>query len=209
MRFVYLPVASSQKLICGDTNFRAIKLHGRPWTRERVSGISDLLADYLSDAQLGELNRAYNDEGVNEIQTVRKVTYHDAVSYEVIGQAEDQSNRYDILGTSNSVKVKVQVGDIIEVRASFEVDGRGFVEVVAVMRHCNTVFLVGSWVVRMADNHHLLGLPQYRRTPLFGEYRSSFFSLCLVDHPTFVTGTHFVDIGQSILVRNDWVFNVV
>ena len=127
--------APSQKLVCGDSDFRTIKLHGRPWKQERMLEISDLLADHLSDAQLGELNRAYNDEGVNEIQTVRKVTYHDAVSYEVFGQVEDQSSGYGVLEKNESVKIRIQVGEIIEVQASFEVDGRGFVEVVAVMRH--------------------------------------------------------------------------
>ena len=73
---------------------------------------------HLSTTQLGELNRAYNDEGVQELQTERKITYHDAVSYEVLGQADE----FDGRGAEDDsvVKVKVQVGEVIEFRVSEE-----------------------------------------------------------------------------------------
>jgi hypothetical protein len=72
---------------------------------------------HLSTTQLGELNRAYNDEGVQELQTER-ITYHDAVSYEVLGQADE----FDGRGAEDDsvVKVKVQVGEVIEFRVSEE-----------------------------------------------------------------------------------------
>jgi len=161
-----------------------------------MSSAQALPAGFLSNSQLGELNRAYSDEGVQELQTDRKVTYYDAVSYEVLGHVDDKLGRHDAHTSKDDgvVRVKVRVGDMIEFRADFEADGRGFAEVVAVMQHQDRVFLVVSWMERIAT---------------FGKYRSTFFSLCLVDHPKFVGGTHFVDVGNGVLVRNDWVFNVV
>lgn len=190
--------------MCGDSNFREIKVHGRPWSQKLISKIPFLPAGLLSDAQLGELNRAYSDEGDQELQTERKVFYYDAVSYDVLGQPDDEPvSRVDEI-----VKMKVQVGDIIEFQVH-EADSRGFAEVVAVMRHQTRVFMVVSWMERATSEHPVFGLPQYRRLPLFGKYRSAFFSLCLVDHPRFVGGTHFMDVGGGMFVRNDWVFNVV
>ena len=147
---------------------------------------------------------------MEEIQTDNRIAYYDAVSYDVVGQVEDRlgGRGTTLLEDSICIRVKVKVGDVIEFRASFEADGRGFAKIAAVMRHRNTVFLVVSWLMS-TDEHRLLGLPQYRQVPIFGECRSAFFSLCLVDHPRFVGGTHFVDVGKGILVRNDWVFNVV
>ena len=167
---------------------------------------------YLSIAQLGELNRAYGDEGVQELQTEQKVAYYDRVSYEVVGMAEEDQERNGVglpEGNNAVVRVVVRVGEVIEFRAPFEADGRGFAEVVAIMQHCNTVFLVVAWMVRTPTDHTLLRLPQYRRIPLFGEFRSAFFSLSLVDHPRFVGGTHFVAMRGDTWVRNDWVFNAV
>ena len=67
------------------------------------SAYLDLPMGHLSTTQLGELNRAYNDEGVQELQTERKITYHDAVSYEVIGQADE----FDGRGAEDDSVVKV------------------------------------------------------------------------------------------------------
>ena len=157
----YVLAGASPKFICGNVNFQAIKLHGRPWLQERMSSVQALPAGFLSNSQLGELNRAYSDKGVQELQTDRKVAYYDAVSYEVLGQVDDKLGRHDAHTSKDDgvVRVKVRVGDMIEFRADFEADGRGFAEVVAVMQHQDRVFLVVSWIERIANHHPLLKLP--------------------------------------------------
>ena len=71
--------------------------------------------------------------------------------------------------------VKVQVGNVIEFQVDFEADGKGFAEVMAVMLHEKTVFLVIAWMEHTNNNHPLLELPQYQHLPLFGKFMSAFF----------------------------------
>ena len=57
---------------------------------------------------------------------------------------DDELDRHDAHSSKDNgvVRVKVRVGDMIEFRADFEADGRGFAEVVAVMQHQDRVFLL-------------------------------------------------------------------
>jgi hypothetical protein len=100
--------------------------------------------------------------------------------------------------------MKVKVGDIIEVRAQ-----DGFAKITAVMLHRNTVFFVVSWLVCMADKHPLLQLAQYRCVPIFSKNRPTFLPLEQARHLGLVSGTYFVEVKGGILLKNDWVFNVV
>ena len=191
----------AQKLICGNPNFFDIRLHGRPWTANRLASVHDLPSKRLSEAQMGELMCAYAHENDNAggdqigLQTENTVRFYDAVSYTVKGKAteEEMSN----IDEESIVRLKVRAGDIIEFKAEDEPDGRGFAEVAAIMNHKCSVFLVVRWILATGKKHPKFGLPQFRRLVLFENYRSGFFSISLVDELRFVNGTQFVTLPDG------------
>jgi hypothetical protein len=177
-----------------------ISLAGRKWTSEQIrrQGLPEL----LSDEQMGELAEAYHEQGVETLMTVRKVTYHDTVVYTILGaDTRDSRGR---LQEAKSVRIRVRVGDILEV---LDVTGVfSYVKVIGIMHHEHSVFLVVVWLVPTGRTHPRLHLPEYKQHVLF-EY-AGFFSLTTVDHPQYVNGASF-QACDGKLVRNEWIFHVV
>jgi hypothetical protein len=118
---------------------------------------------------------------------------------------EDISNTNSDKGI---VQINCRVGDIIEFRADWEPEQRGFGRVLGIMQHDLHVFMVIGWIIATGRNHPVFMLPEYRQLAPFEDYRSGFFSLSLVDEPRFVNGVHFEDVDGR-LYRNDWVFLAV
>lgn len=198
-----------ETLVSGDPNFFDICVHGRRWTSDCISRISDLPSEYLSVPQMGELMCAYEHEGQHELQTQNVVHYYNSVSYMVKGRAVEEGQEDSLEGEDDLVQVRVHAGDIIEFKAEGEPEGRGFGEVVAVMKHMRSIFLIVRWIVATGSNHPKFELPQFRKLAVFEEFRPGIFSISLIDGPKFVNRIHFVDNGNGVLVRNDWIFSVV
>ena len=86
-----------ETLVSGDPNFFDICVHGRRWTSDCISRISDLPSEYLSVPQMGELMCAYEHEGQHELQTQNVVHYYNSVSYMVKDRAVEEGQE-DSLG---------------------------------------------------------------------------------------------------------------
>ena len=157
---------------------------------------------------MGELMCTYADEGRNQLHTHDDIHYYNGVSYTVKGKVVEGANASP--DTEESVvKVKIRANDIIEFKAEGQPNGRDFGEVIAILKHQNSAFLVIRWFIATGANHPKLGLPQFRKLAVFEDYRSGFFTISLVDEPKFVNGVHFVKLQNGAIVRNDWIFKAV
>ena len=147
---------------------------------------------------------AYSEEGVHTLQTRVSVKFFKAVSYWVRGRSVEDDNR-NSTSDEGVIQLRIHIGDIIEFRADWEPEARGFARVLGIMLHERNIFLVVGWIIATGRKHPVCLLQQLAP---FEEYRSGFFSLSLVDEPRFVNGVHFEEINGK-LFRNDWVFPVV
>jgi hypothetical protein len=187
-------------LVC-DATVSDIQLHGRRWTTTQ-SHEHGLPQSPLNNLQAGELGNAYKEQGDFFLKSSRNISYFDGVSYKI--QGADICNERGIWKEADWVRVKVCVGDILEV--TLEVGSQYFVKVIGIMRHLEAVFFVVAWL-SLVGQHPRLCLPEYKQEPLF-QY-STFFSLKTVDHPRYVNRTIFHTINGGRLIRNDWIFSVV
>jgi len=152
---------------------------------------------------------AYAEEGIRTFQTCKKVKFFRAVSYCVRDRVfEDGEDIEDYTANKGITQLRIHVGDIIEFRADWEPDERGFARVFGIMLHERNVFLVVGWIIAAGRKNPTFMLPEYKQLTPFENNMSGFFSLSLVDEPRFVNGVHFEEIGGKLL-RNDWVFRAV
>jgi len=161
----------------------------------------------LTQVQLGELMEAYSEEDIHILQTRASVKFYKSVSYWVRGRAVEDNN-WNNVGDKGVIQIKIRIDDIIEFRADWEPEERGFARVLGIMLHEHHIFLVVGWIIATGRKHPVFMLPEYKQLAPFENYRSGFFPLSLVDEPRFVNGVHFEEINGK-LFRNDWVFSVV
>ena len=204
-----MELALIDDFVCRNQTFFDIRLHGRPWTHDRISRIPDLPNTRLSAARIQDLNRAYRNDGQNAIKTCDQVHYYGKVSYTVQGKPVEYREKTSLETDECLTRVKIRVGDVIQFATNEQPEGYGFAEVVAVMRHERSIFLVIRRLVATGATHPKFDLPRFRKFVAFEKSMVDFLSISLVGEPRFVNGVHFIDLQDGALVKNDWIFKAV
>ena len=145
-----MPSSDQTLLHCGDSNVFNIKLHGKHLGADHIINPQSTLqiTTTLTQAQFSELMDAYAEEGIRTFQTCKKVKFFRAVSYCVRDRVfEDGEDIEDYTANKGITQLRIHVGDIIEFRADWEPDERGFARVFGIMLHERNVFLVVGWIL--------------------------------------------------------------